>query len=73
MIQSSQVPEFILEEKLAKTLLSIPPLKATKLTLLVEVEAELRLLSKELTMSVDILGKIRDSVHVLELSLEDSL
>ncbi len=35
-----------------------------------EVEAELRLLYKELTMSVDILGKIRDSVLVLGLSLE---
>ncbi len=34
-----------------------------------EVEAELALLSKELTMSVDILGKIRDSVYELELSL----
>ncbi len=37
----------------------------------VEVEAELRLLYKELTMSVDILGKIRDSVLVLQLSLEE--
>ncbi len=37
---------------------------------LVEVEAELRLLSVELSMSVDILGKIRDSVHVLQQSLE---
>ncbi len=35
-----------------------------------EVEAELALLYKELAMSVDILGKIRDSVLVLQLSLE---
>ncbi len=36
-----------------------------------EVAVELRLLSQELTMSADILGKIRDSVHVLQLSLEE--
>ncbi len=36
-----------------------------------QVEVELALLSKELTMSVDILGKIRDSVHVLEQSLRE--
>ncbi len=36
-----------------------------------EVEAELRLLYKELTMSVDILGRIRDSVLVLQLSLQE--
>ncbi len=34
------------------------------------VVADLDLLFKELTISVDILGKIRDSVRVLELSLE---
>ncbi len=35
-----------------------------------QVGAELALLSKELTMSVDILRKIRDSVLVLELSVQ---
>ncbi len=36
---------------------------------LVQVQAELNLLSVELSMSIDILRKIQDSVHVLELSL----
>ncbi len=35
-----------------------------------QVAAELGLLSKELTISVDILRKIRDSVLVLELSVQ---
>jgi len=34
------------------------------------VRADLDLLYQELNISVDILGKIRDSVRVLELSLE---
>jgi len=33
------------------------------------VQADLALLYQELNISVDILGKIRDSVHVLEQSL----
>ncbi len=36
----------------------------------IQIVAELGLLSRELTMSVDILGKIRDSVQGLEQSLE---
>ncbi len=39
----------------------------------VEVVAELRLLSTELTISVDILGKIQNSVRVLSQSLEEHL
>ncbi len=35
------------------------------------VQADLALLYQELNISVDILGKIRDSVHVLELSLRE--
>ncbi len=38
---------------------------------LVQVQAELKLLSVELSMSIDILGKILDSVRVLELSVEE--
>ncbi len=49
------------------------PGKISPLGSLDQVVAELRLLSTELTMSVDILGKIRDSVHVLVLSLEEQL
>ncbi len=36
-----------------------------------EIKAELALLSQELNMSVDILGRIRDSVRVLELSVQE--
>ncbi len=36
-----------------------------------QVVVELRLLSMELTMSVDILGRIQNSVHVLVQSLEE--
>ncbi len=35
------------------------------------VQADLALLFQELNISVDILGKIRDSVHVLEQSLQE--
>ncbi len=37
----------------------------------VQVAAEVRLLSRELTISVDILQRIQDSVHVLSQSLEE--
>ncbi len=68
MSQYSTEPEFSVEV-LEKTHHSTAQSKAIRLVSLVEVEAELALLSKELTMSVDILGKIRDSVLVLGLSL----
>ncbi len=53
--------------------LSTAQLKAIKSISLEAVEAELRLLSKELSMSVDILGKIQNSVLVLQLSVEAQL
>ncbi len=37
------------------------------------VQADLALLFQELNISVDILGRIRDSVHVLELSLQEQV
>ncbi len=36
-----------------------------------QVQAELRLLSTELAISVDILGRIRESLAMLEQSLEE--
>jgi len=71
MSQSSREPEYILETPWEKTLHSIHLSKAMASNSMVQVQAELRLLSVELSMSVDILGKIRDSVHVLEQSLEE--
>ncbi len=70
MNQYKTTPEYSVEESV-----KIPPMES-KLDNLgrrlnyQEVVAELALLSQELTISVDILGKIRDSVRVLELSLE---
>ncbi len=65
---SSTVPEYSVEEW-QEILPTGNGLRRSSIRSLVEVEAELALLSKELTMSVDILGKIRDSVRVLEQSL----
>ncbi len=71
MNHPSVEPEYTLETPLEKTLHSTHLSKAMASSSMVQVAAELRLLSKELSMSVDILGRIRDSVHVLELSLEE--
>ncbi len=66
----STEPEYILEEKSEKMHHSFRQSKDTKLTSMVEVAAELRLLSQELTMSVDILGRIRESLVQLQLAVE---
>ncbi len=70
MIQSSREPEFILEENSERMHRFTVPLKDTKSICLDQVVVELNLLSVELSMSVDILGKIRDSVRVLAQSVE---
>ncbi len=69
----STEPEFILEKPLEKMHLFTHPLKDIESKSMVQVVAELRLLSQELTMSKDILEKIRDSVLVLQLSLEEQV
>ncbi len=70
MSQPSTVPEFIVQESEKIHRMERVQLSAD-MTSYQEVEAELRLLYKELSMSVDILGRIRDSVLVLELSLQE--
>jgi len=68
MNQYETTPEFILEQSE-----KILPTERVPVNLdrdYMAVVADLDLLYKELTISVDILGKIRDSVRVLELSLE---
>ncbi len=71
MIRYQTEPEYTVEESLEKMLPSTVQLEDTKSRCMVQVQAELRLLSKELTISVDILGRIRDSVQELEQSLEE--
>ena len=66
----SPEPEYSVVES-GKTLHMVSKPLCSSTTSYLEVEAELALLYKELTMSVDILGKIRDSVLVLELSLQE--
>ncbi len=70
MSLSSREPEYILETPLEKTIHSFHLSKAMELSCMDQVQAELKLLSQELSMATDILGKIRDSVLVLEQSLE---
>ncbi len=69
MNQYSTEPEFTVETQLGKTLPITVPFETTTSKSWVQVQAELKLLSVELSMSVDILGKILDSVLVLEQSL----
>ncbi len=73
MIQSSTMPEYLVEEKLDETNQHKALSKVSNPISLVQVVAELRLLSKELDISVVILGRIRDSVHVLELSVQEHM
>jgi len=65
-------PEYSLETPLEKITRSIAQSKDTDTVCLVQVAAELRLLSKELDMQFVISGKILDSLHVLVQSLEDT-
>ncbi len=69
MNQYSTEPEFTVEE-LVKTPLMVNQLVSTNRDFS-SVRAELALLCQELTISVDILGKIRDSLVVLELSVSE--
>ncbi len=73
MNQYSTEPEYTVETQLEKMHLFTHPLKDMESESMVQVVAELRLLSKELSISVDILGKIRDSVLVLQLSLQEQV
>ncbi len=66
----STVPEYSVEES-EKIPLTEKLQDYTNQISLVQVQAELSLLSKELSISVDILGRILDSVRVLEQSLEE--
>ncbi len=70
MNQYSTEPEYSVVVQSGKIIPFTVPSKDTMLICMDQVAAELRLLSKELSMSVDILGKILDSVRVLEQSLE---
>ncbi len=67
MTQYSRVPEFMVEEKLAKTN-HITRLLGTSST--VQVQAELVLLSGEVSMCITTLKDIQDSLGVLLVSLE---
>ncbi len=71
MNQWSRVPEYILETPSEKIIHSTAQLKDTKSICMDQVAAELRLLSVELNISVGILGKIRDSLHVLVQSVQE--
>ncbi len=71
MTQYSTEPEYSVEEKSERMHPSIAQSRDIKLRYMDQVVAELRLLSKELDISVDILGRIRDSEHALLQSLED--
>ncbi len=73
MNQWSTEPEYILENPSEKIIHSSAQSKDMDLNSMVQVVAELRLLSQELSMAIDISGRIRDSVHVLLLSLEERL
>ncbi len=69
MNQYSTEPEYTVEE-----LVKIPPMVSKLVSSnrnLQEVKAELGLLYQELNISVDILGKIRDSLLVLQLSVQE--
>ncbi len=68
MNQYSTTPEFSVEESERIPLMG--KLRASSVPDYMAVVADLDLLYQELNISVDILGKIRDSVRVLELSLE---
>ncbi len=70
MNRYSTEPEFTLEQSEKIALMESQPVYLSR-TSWDQVVVELRLLSKELNMSVDILGKIRDSVQDLERSVED--
>ncbi len=67
---SSTEPEYSLENPLERTSHFIVQSKDMESRCMVQVQAELRLLSRGLSMSVDTLEKILDSVLVLEQSLE---
>ncbi len=67
MNRYSTEPEYILAG-LEKTRHTVSKLDSQGIDLQA-VQADLALLYQELNISVDILGKIRDSVHVLEQSL----
>ncbi len=67
---SSTEPEYSVEQPLERTILSTAQLKGS-IRNYQEVEADLALLLQELNISVDILGRIRDSVRVLQLSLQE--
>ncbi len=73
MTQSTLGPEYTQAEKLAEISHQWDHGKTSNQISLVQVEAELRLLSVELDLSVDILGKIRDSVRVLEQSVQEHM
>ena len=60
-------PEYILEES-EKMLPTEKPLDCTNLNYQ-QVKVDLVQLFQQLSMAIDILGKILDSVHVLEQSL----
>jgi len=64
----SREPEYSVEE-LGKTPHTEKLLACINPSSITEVEAELHLLYQELSISTDILGKIRDSVRVLALSV----
>ncbi len=70
MTQYSTEPEYSVEEKLEKTSPRLVLSKTSSRDYLAVV-ADLGLLYQELSISVDILGKIRDSVRGLELSLQE--
>ncbi len=69
--QSSREPEYIVENLSERIIHSSVPLKAMGLNCKAQVVVELKLLSQELSMATDILGKIQSSAFVLAQSLEE--
>ncbi len=67
MSHQSREPEYILEE--SEKTHHMERLQASSIPDYQAVQADLALLYQELNISVDILGRIRDSVLVLEQSL----
>ncbi len=71
MTQCSREPEYILEENSERMHPFIHQSNRMATRSITEVVAELRLLSQELNMSVDILQRITSSVHALYQSVSE--
>ncbi len=69
MSQHSRVPEYSVEESVKIPHMENKPVSSDRKYM--AVQADLALLYQELNISVDILGKIRDTVLVLQQSVQE--